>query len=178
MVLDAGPTSGGLESTVLDLTVDPPRLLRPGLITSTSLQAVVGRVAGSPASQSADEPLRSPGLLERHYAPKARLICCADSSDLIKQALAEVNCVGWLRFVGYGERPTEVVADNLRIIEMPADAAQYSRRLYAALHELDDAGVAQIIVDLPPNTAEWLAVHDRLRRASANPDSSAALGDL
>jgi L-threonylcarbamoyladenylate synthase len=52
------------------------------------------------------------------------------------------------------------------MIEMPTEAAEYSTRLYAALHELDAAGVDVIIVDLPPQDDTWLAVHDRLRRAS------------
>jgi L-threonylcarbamoyladenylate synthase len=168
MVLDAGPTSGGLESTVLDLTADPPRLLRPGLVTTVELQQVMGPIATSAgATPTAAEPLRSPGLLERHYAPKAQLICSASASDVsVKELLDGVNQVGWLRLSYHGAVSTEP-ASSLRIVEMPADAALYSRHLYAALHDLDDAGVQWIVVDLPPATDEWLAVHDRLRRASA-----------
>jgi L-threonylcarbamoyladenylate synthase len=169
MVLDAGPTSGGLESTVLDLTVDPPRILRPGLVTIAQLQVAIGPIASvTEAKVATAEPLRSPGQLERHYAPKAWLICCADSPEvLVNKLLGDVKKVGWLRLTQYGKLPTKPADGRLQIIEMPADAAQYSHRLYAALHELDDAGVESIVVDLPPATDEWLAVHDRLRRASS-----------
>src|SRR5262249_39602316 len=83
LVLDAGPTPGGLESTVLDLTVDPPRVLRPGLVTVQQLQDVIGDVAiadrwvasESTSGGASAEPLRSPGMLARHYAPRAKMIC-------------------------------------------------------------------------------------------------------
>src|SRR5262245_24196245 len=68
LILDAGPTAGGLESTVLDLTTDPPRLLRPGLVTPAEIEAVVGPVARSASTETAG-PLPSPGMLARHYAP-------------------------------------------------------------------------------------------------------------
>lgn len=182
MILDAGPTSGGLESTVLDLTVDPPRLLRPGLITALQLQAVVGAVAvaakfgdarteaNSAAKHAA--PFKSPGLLERHYAPRAKLLCCAGTSaDLIEKLLSEVNRVGWLRLSGEEASP-QIPGDRVKTIAMPLDAAAYAQRLYAALHELDDAGVDCIVADFPPANDEWMAVRDRLQRASASPSSS------
>ncbi|MCC7085183.1 MAG: threonylcarbamoyl-AMP synthase [Pirellulales bacterium] len=165
LILDAGPTSGGLESTVLDLTVDPPRILRPGLVTVAQLQRVVGPIEANPISTS--QPRRSPGLLQRHYAPKATLICCAESSEtLIEQLLNDDQRVGWLRLAHQEARSTDFADGRLQIVEMPADAVQYSRRLYATLHDLDDAGVQWIVVDTPPSTDEWLAVRDRLSRAS------------
>ncbi len=89
MLLDGGPTPGGLESTVLDLTVDPPCVLRPGLVTIDQLQAVIGHVAitDRAATQSSKQPLRSPGMLARHYAPKAKLICVTENSGHTVQEL-------------------------------------------------------------------------------------------
>src|SRR5262249_41618815 len=104
-LLDAGATSGGLESTVLDLTTGPPRLLRPGLVTVDQLQSVLGMIDveyhspnGNAASQSDAQPLRSPGLLQRHYAPRAKLICIATAAEPDFSALAAgQQSVGWLR---------------------------------------------------------------------------------
>ncbi len=177
LLLDSGATTGGLESTVLDLTVDPPRLLRPGLVTVAQIEEVIGRIVvdEQQSQQSIGVPLRSPGLLERHYAPRANVVCAKVGDELIvRRLLAEVNQVGWLRLnedVGHRElnphsNAEEELGPRLQIIEMPADVNEYSTRLYAALHELDDAGVDTILVDLPPREDAWLAVHDRLRRAS------------
>src|SRR5437773_596113 len=73
-VADAGPCPGGIESTVLDLTSDPPRLLRPGLVTPAEIEAVIGPIyrLGEPVS-AAVPVLRSPGMLAKHYAPRAPL---------------------------------------------------------------------------------------------------------
>jgi L-threonylcarbamoyladenylate synthase len=176
LLLDAGPTSGGLESTVLDLTVDPPQLLRPGLVTVAQIEEVVGPIAVDKrlADETPTTALKSPGLLERHYAPRAKVVCVRAGDDaIVLRLLAEVNQVGWLRFCLNTGRPhpsplPEGEGDfrRLRMIEMPTEAAEYSARLYAALHELDDAAVDVIVVDLPPRDNAWLAVHDRLRRAS------------
>ena len=176
LLLDAGPTSGGLESTVLDLTVDPPRLLRPGLVTVAQIEEVVGPIAVDErlADVTSTKPLRSPGLLERHYAPRAKVVCAeVGEEEIVQRLLAEVNQVGWLRFCSNTGHPHpsplpkgEGGFGRLRIIEMPTEASEYAARLYAALHELDNAGVDLIVVDLPPQDDIWLAVHDRLRRAS------------
>lgn len=171
-LLNAGPTSGGLESTVLDLTTDPPQLLRPGLVSVEQLEAVVGPIAAGEhaVSKSSTESLRSPGLLERHYAPRAKVVCLSAENRGVAQELLQSNQrLGWLRLAGTNpELQLSTGSNRPIIIDMPADAAAYSARLYAALHELDDAGVDQIVVDLPPSGDAWLAVHDRLRRAASD----------
>jgi L-threonylcarbamoyladenylate synthase len=167
LLLDAGPTPGGLESTVLDLTVDPPQVLRPGLVTVEQLQTVIGTVALGDrcASHFTTGPLRSPGLLDRHYAPQAKVVCVDEgNASPIRELLEIGKRTGWLRFQSvpsaFNNRP------NLQVIDMPSTAAAYAARFYAALHELDDAGVDCIVVDLPPTGDAWQAVHDRLRRAA------------
>lgn len=174
LILDAGPTPGGLESTVVDLTVDPPRILRPGLVTVTQLETVIGGVdlgrhwqpLRDAGGAECNEALRSPGLLEKHYAPRAQVICVRQQAAAkIGELQAAGQRVGWLRIA---EGSSSLPADrrHLIVIDMPSDADAYSARLYAALHELDDAGVDGIVVDLPPEGDAWLAVHDRLRRAA------------
>jgi len=158
LLLDGGPTSGGLESTVLDLTTDPPRLLRPGLVSPAELEAVVGPIA---RGAEPGQPARSPGQMERHYAPRTPLETVpAPGLGRVRALAGEGRRVGWLT-LGEAACPAGVMC-----VALPADAAGYAAGLYDALHRLDAAGLERIIVDLPPRTDEWLAVHDRLRRAA------------
>jgi L-threonylcarbamoyladenylate synthase len=170
MLVDAGQTAGGLESTVIDLTVSPPRLLRPGLVTVAQIEAVIGKIdaSGHATVSETGEPLRSPGLLERHYAPKAQVVCLPQVDLATLRALSpQVNRLGCLRLLRAGTSAFDASAiKNLTVIDMPSDPAQYSAKLYAALHELDAADIELIAVDLPPEGDAWRAVHDRLQRAS------------
>ena len=162
MVLDAGATPGGLESTVLDVTVTPPRLLRPGLVTPADIEAVVGAIERS-ADPGADAPTRSPGLQQRHYAPCTPMECVADGgqrAEALRRQGLRVGRVTW------DSGAVKTFADMI-IERLPADPDGYAANLYAALHRLDQAGVDRIIVDRPPVGDAWTAVHDRLRRATS-----------
>jgi len=164
MVLDAGPTSDGLESTVLDVTTSPPRLLRPGLIAPADIEAIIGPII-RPERELSTLSLavaRSPGMLGRHYAPRAPLECVAgDGRARVDELCRQGLRVGWLTLA-----PERSAHPEVRVRTLPSDAAAYAAQLYAALHELDDVGVDRIVVALPPAEEDWLAVHDRLRRAS------------
>jgi len=164
MVLDGGPTPGGLESTVLDLTTGPPCLLRPGPVAPANIEAVIGPIARPGQRRpSASEPARSPGMMARHYAPRAPLECVEISAWERVQTLAREGVrVGWLTF----GQPRETFPPGLVAVIMPPEPTAYAARLYAALHALDDAGVERIVATLPPDTEPWMAVRDRLRRAS------------
>lgn len=163
VILDGGPTPGGLESTVLDLTASPPRLLRPGLISPGEIEAVIGPIQrGAPLSPDLAQPLSSPGQLPRHYAPRAPMECLPSGGRSRAERLAADGIrVGWLSLAG--ENPPIL---GVAIVAMPASAIEYASQLYAALHRLDDLGVERIIVDLPPDDENWLAIRDRLRRGS------------
>jgi L-threonylcarbamoyladenylate synthase len=165
MILDGGPTPGGLESTVLDLTRTPPRLLRPGLISPGQIEEVVGPIDWAMKQVATSQvPLPSPGMMPRHYAPRAPLELTGDDGwNLVQAHRLAGRSVGWLAF---GTAPAEVPALVKQFV-MPADPAAYARQLYATLHALDDAGVECIVAVLPPDMPEWLAVRDRLRRAAA-----------
>lgn len=164
MVLEGGATRGGLESTVLDLTSSPPRLLRPGLMAPHAIEEIIGTVdRTSRARKPVDSPLPAPGMLARHYAPRAALECAGDAAWNRVEHLARNGVrVGWLTFAA----PKSTVLAGITVIVMPPDSSSYAARFYAALHELDAAGVERIVVTLPPDTDEWLAIRDRLRRAS------------
>lgn len=170
LILDAGPTSGGIESTVLHLGTDPPRLLRPGLVSPAELESVIGPLERG--SSGADQALSrasiapSPGMMERHYAPRARLQVVADdaaAAATVAALLAAGARVGWLAL----DLSALVEHAALSVVPMPRHAAGYAARLYAALHELDAAGVDHIVVAEPPDDDAWLGVRDRLRRAAA-----------
>jgi L-threonylcarbamoyladenylate synthase len=170
LILDAGPTPGGIESTVLDVTTDPPRVLRPGLVTPAEIEAVIGpvrrpgeRVAPpvADAPGSGGQPLPSPGLMERHYAPRALLeLADGDGRGRARELAEGGRRVGWVTWPG-----ADAVPGAVRV-ELPRDPAAYAARLYAALHDLDAAGVERIVAARPPDDEGWLAVRDRLRRAA------------
>lgn len=154
LVLDGGACSWGIESTVLDLTGSVPTLLRPGALGLRVLRDVAGAIV-LPEAQTADGVARpSPGMSRRHYAPRARVVLCKDVDDVDRSGLA--GPIGVLTYEG--SEGTEVLS---------ADPREYAADLYAALHRLDDAGVATILVQEPPQTEDWLAVRDRLARAAA-----------
>ena len=162
MILDGGATAGGLESTVLDLTSPTPRLLRPGLVSPAEIESVVGPI--SRAAGSDGGPARSPGMQEKHYAPRTPLECVHDGAGRVKELVGQGLKVAWVTF-----RKGEA-GELTRIL--PNDPRQYATMLYATLHELDEAGADRIVVDLPPDREEWQAVRDRLFRAGAKADNS------
>jgi L-threonylcarbamoyladenylate synthase len=104
-------------------------------------------------------------MLSRHYAPRAPLECTeGDGNERVEELARQGLRVGWLTFAeGRGLDLTGVV-----VWRLPPEPVAYGARLYAALHMLDAAGVDRIVVELPPQGQKWLAVHDRLRRASAS----------
>jgi L-threonylcarbamoyladenylate synthase len=164
MILDGGPATGGLESTVLDVTTSPPRLLRPGLDTPAQIEAVIGPIVRSKSEPSAaGEPRRSPGLMEKHYAPRAPLECVSgDGQQRFEELRRQRLRVGWLAF----DESAAARAGEF-VFAMPRDARAFAALLYARFHALEALDVDRILVELPPDGEEWLAVHDRLRRASA-----------
>ena len=158
LILDGGPTTEGLESTILDLTGPRPRILRPGPITPADLAGLVGPVevwAGA-----ADPALRqqAPGMQARHYAPRAEL-------RLVPPGAGAVATGERVAYVGLGALP--VLPEGVRGILLPLEPDAVAVRLYALLHELDDAGFDRILVEHPPAGEAWLAVRDRLGRAAA-----------
>jgi L-threonylcarbamoyladenylate synthase len=178
MVLDAGETAVGVESTVLDVTTDPPTILRPGAVTPEMLREVLGEV-GLVARDGG--PMRSPGLLDRHYSPRAPLTLY-DGPKAVEALLRDATAAGASgRRVGLllasgdldaaafsratGDAGTD---DRLIIREIGPELPDVARSLYAALRDLDSAAV-DLIVARAFSQAEGLgiAIADRLRRAAA-----------
>jgi L-threonylcarbamoyladenylate synthase len=169
LIVDGGQSQVGIESTVLDISGDAPRILRPGMIHAESIAAVTGLATASPANETPDRPgiLRSPGLLKKHYSPAARMILLSwqDEADLIRQLGGlKVNRAG-CHVIAHTHIPSPDTFAQVCLI--PHDAEAFARALYAELHTCDALGAETIIVELPPETPEWSGVTDRLRRAAA-----------
>ncbi|HZW09641.1 MAG TPA: L-threonylcarbamoyladenylate synthase [Phycisphaerales bacterium] len=164
-VLDGGPCAGGIESTVLDLTNDPPTVLRPGLVGAGELSEVLGRpvAALGPEAPPPAGARRSPGLMRSHYAPAApvRLVGPEELGPAIRAVGGPAVVLG----------PPGTHAGRNQLIEMPEGAEPYASRLYAALREADAMRPAAILVVRPWGGAApaglWGAIADRLARASA-----------
>jgi L-threonylcarbamoyladenylate synthase len=158
-VLDGGATEVGIESTVVDLTGDQPVLLRPGGLARTGLQEEIGELA-EPSLTEEDAPRPSPGMLERHYAPKAKVHLFSNLTDAHFHAVmfGSSRKVGVIAF-----SPAKLNADE---IILPNDAVLYAREIYSALRELDDRGCGLILIEDVPATPDWEAVRDRLSRAA------------
>lgn len=154
LILDGGPCGVGIESTIVDLSRGRPVLLRPGRIGAAELEAVLGEPVTLP---DAEAP-RVSGSLPAHYAPHtpARLVA-AGALD------AEIARLGTDAAVLAFSAPDDRVDFWVRL---PMDPAAYAQKLYAALRELDGTGSKMLLIESPPDTPEWRAVLDRLRRAA------------
>ena len=163
LILDGGDTTVGIESTVLDLRGNRPAILRPGLMGRRELEPVVGPLE-SPVETSGDMPRAAPGLLDRHYAPRARLQLFAAAGA--SRAAADAHALG----AAGAKVGAMLLSAQLPGVEpqirMPGDPIGYARRLYAALHALDDLGCDVVFAERVPNDESWLAIADRLKRAA------------
>jgi L-threonylcarbamoyladenylate synthase len=169
-VLDGGPCAVGVESTVLDLTATPPRILRPGAVTLEALREVAPQIAG-PVAADVASVARSPGQMERHYAPHTPLIVFAGQDE---RALAALRAEAEAALVR-GKRVGALLSDDevgalsgldVRIESLGSDLAAVSRNLYAALRALDAEGLDLLLTHTYESEGLGLALNDRLRRAA------------
>lgn len=150
-VVDGGPCLVGIKSTIVDLSSEHPRILRPGAITTEML----ARHLPLADTVAAAAP-RVPGALASHYAP--RTPCYR-----IPAELAEAPFPGQ-RTGLLAQRPTNWPV--AKFWPMPSQPEDYARALYAALHEADASRCDILLIALPPDEPAWAAIHDRLRRAT------------
>lgn len=155
LILDGGACEVGLESTILDLSGDMPRLLRPGAISPQQLAVILGQ---APLIGGADAP-RVSGSLKSHYAPRT-LTVLTDNLETYLQGRAEKH----LAVLARSPRPE--TAGDMLWLNLPGEARAYGQRLYAALRDLDAANVDEIVIEQVPDHPDWLAVRDRLSRAA------------
>lgn len=165
LIVDGGQAQVGIESTVVDLTANPPRLLRPGMIHEQSLLAVTEQLALGVRENG--EILKSPGQLQKHYAPKAKLVVLKwqDEADLNAQLSVIHSRQSQPHVIAHTHIPSQTGFGRVSVI--PHDAEAFARALYAELHQCDELGAELIVVEAPPESSEWRAIADRLKRASA-----------
>ncbi|MGC9530641.1 MAG: L-threonylcarbamoyladenylate synthase [Candidatus Bipolaricaulaceae bacterium] len=157
-VLAAGPTPVGIESTVVSLCEDPPRVLRPGGVPLEALQEVLGELNVSPP----DGPSPSPGNLPRHYVPSTPLFLLQPGpSPRSGEKLPRPRC-GFLAF----QRRWHDFA-RVEVLSPSGDLRAAAARFFSAVHELDRANLAAIVAEPLPEQGLGTAIMDRLRRAAS-----------
>lgn len=174
LILDGGPTPIGVESTVVDLTVDPPIVLRPGGVTFEALREHMPDVQRYSAAVAMDDDSArpaSPGMLSKHYSPNASMLLFRGPFEAVTDTMRRTigDCMQAGQKVGLllpdAEQP--LFADlDVDVVRLGTDADQMARHLFAALRQLDEQGVDCILARIPPAEGLGVTVGDRLLRAA------------
>jgi L-threonylcarbamoyladenylate synthase len=165
LIVDAGPSSVGIESTVLDLSAASPRILRPGMVSREQIESALGAPLAS--SGGPETLLKSPGMLARHYSPRAPLVVMDWSSEAELLETMRVRGVPLEKVHLLVHERIPECGGFARISVIPQDAEAYARALYEELHRCDAEGAGLIVVEVLPRGAAWDGLRDRLKRASA-----------
>ena len=175
MILDGGDATLGLESTIVDLTVETPTILRPGFITGEMLRQTLGRVAVDETLFCADsgQAPKAPGMKYRHYAPKGELIIVRGEAEAvtayINERLSEGRRINQKTgVIATDETVESYEADVTRSVGKRADAAAAARGLYRILREFDDEGVELIYAESFDGEGVSQAVMNRLLKAAGH----------
>ncbi|MEY2776132.1 MAG: Threonylcarbamoyl-AMP synthase [Pseudomonadota bacterium] len=174
LILDDGPCGVGIESTILDCTVTPARLLRPGGLSREKIEAEVALAVPTAPREVSTLP-RVSGSLASHYAPRTPLLLMpADQiqayvDESLKQS-PQRKLLCWVRqlFPLHDPRVSSVL--------MPRSPDAVAHQLYARLHEWDSQGFDQLVIEEPPASVEWEAIRDRLVRAASGDGASRTPG--
>lgn len=144
LVLDGGPCPVGVESTIVDCTVTPPQVLRPGGIATEQIEQLLGHLG------DVTGPSRAAGMLASHYAPRCRVLLADDAQQAADLATD----------------PTAAGADPV-VIGVGTDAVSYAQHLYQWLRDADLTGRTAVVALMPPAEGLGHAIRDRLVKASA-----------
>ncbi len=174
-ILDGGDAAVGLESTIIDLSSDSPRVLRPGGLTREAIQKVLGRelpwVNPSRSERSEHETIpRVSGALESHYAPRAKVILVPYGS-IQDELITRLKTHPSARIMVMAMTRNGSPAGALEVCPMPNDAATYGQVMYRQFHRADELRAEVLLVELPDTSQSseptaWEAVLDRLNRAA------------
>ncbi|MGR9072740.1 MAG: L-threonylcarbamoyladenylate synthase [Gammaproteobacteria bacterium] len=162
MILDGGPCRVGVESAIVDLSGERPVLLRPGQIGKPQLEAVLETEIA--VLRDVETEIRAPGMMDVHYAPVTASLLCPGGrlADAASELMSKGKKIGVLSL-----RRENSLSPSAQVIVMPETADGYARALYQSLRSLDRRGLDLILVESPPETEEWRAVNDRLKKATA-----------
>ena len=155
LVLDGGPCTVGIESTVIDLTHAKPTILRPGGVSRQQIESVIGPVESTVGLVKNNIAAVSPGQQERHYSPVTPALRFERSQR--KKVLNQAD--GVVVIVGPAEPKNNLIC-------LPDNHLSYAREMYQILREIDARQPAAIYIEMPPDKPEWAAVRDRLIRAT------------
>ncbi len=161
LILDGGPCEIGIESTVLDLTTNPPTILRPGGTSRDQIEQQIGPIQILSGSVLAETAAVSPGQHALHYAPKAAAFRfeAEQAKEIIRQYANQKEPVAIVLL-------SPVTSPSPKVKSMSTDPVEYARTLYSTLREFDYQKVETIYIEMPPNSPAWAAVRDRIKRAT------------
>ena len=175
MILDGGAVDIGVESTILDMTVTPPMILRPGAITKEMLTELIGEVAIDRTLITPDSKVKpkAPGMKYRHYAPKADLSIVEGPMELVIDAINQMSAERMAKghrvgVIGTQETVGRYKADVVKSIGTRADEATIANHLYAVLREFDDAEVEYIYSESFAAGGIGSAIMNRLLKAAGH----------
>ena len=163
LVLDGGPCTVGIESSIVDCTRSVPVLLRPGVLTRAELSAACGQAVLG-ADETADQAPRAPGTLESHYAPNAT-VRLMDAKAI--QTALDLLGADAAHIAVYARSIVRIKSSQVLYRRMPDDALATAEQLFAVLRDFDAQGVKLIWIEPVPEAAEWDGVRDRLARAAS-----------
>lgn len=175
MIIDGGEGDIGLESTIVDLTVSPPQVLRPGYITQDMLAEVLGQVSVDQTILNGDsgQAPRAPGMKYRHYAPQGELMIISGPAGMVTNYInihaAEDRSRGHrVGVIGTDEVLPEYRADMVRSLGSRKDEESIARHLYSILREFDDEQVTRIYSECFETTGLGQAIMNRLLKAAGH----------
>ncbi|MDR0785423.1 MAG: threonylcarbamoyl-AMP synthase [Treponema sp.] len=162
-IVDAGPADIGVESTVLDLTQEPVRLLRPGGTPRERIEELIGKVGKTETETEEADALRSPGMLKSHYAPKTPLVLLT-RDEMLRQSASGKEADVYL-FFDEETREESGVVDGFALSKS-GDCAEAAANLFDVLHRIDRLSAGFIYAQRAPKSGLGAAINDRLSRAS------------
>ena len=175
MILDGGQVGIGLESTIVDLTVSPPQILRPGYVTEEMLEQVLEGVDMDAAllNEDSGQAPKAPGMKYRHYAPKGELVVVEGSSHRVAEyinraAEADRHAGEKTGVLGSRELLTEYRADVVKCVGSRGDEESIARNLFAVLREFDEEGVTKIYSESFSSPGLGQAIMNRLLKAAGH----------
>ena len=175
MIIDGGAVPIGVESTILDMTVTPPMILRPGAITKEMLEELIGEVSVDRAliSSESKEPPKAPGMKYRHYAPKAELSIVEGPMELVIEGInrmaRERSAQGYrVGVIGTEETVARYRADSVKSVGTRTDESTIASHLYGILREFDNEKVDYIYSESFATGGIGSAIMNRLLKAAGH----------